>query len=199
MPPHSAQIFCFCIVRTDFSSCQQDLVNFLLLSLADQMWLQSIACRGTHSSAGGHFDRTRPFAPALQGKRGSWSSYVRPATPASPLLPPLLHSSSLPSITVTVYPSPSHESTPLPHAFSKPSPPPHAYIGHRQECMSYCQLAPWHGRHPTCNVVRPKALADGLSLRQTLQVIALMGNLPSYFPHTSPGRGCKLVAEVPAG
>ncbi len=39
---------------------------------------------------------------------------------------------------------------------SKPSPPPHAHIGHRQECMSYGQLAPWHGRHPTCNVVRPK-------------------------------------------
>ena len=46
--------------------------------------------------AGFYFDRTCPFAHALQGKRGSWSSYVRPATPASPLLPPLLHS-SLPS------------------------------------------------------------------------------------------------------
>ena len=28
--------------------------------------------------AGFYFDRTRPFAHALQGKRGSWSSYVRP-------------------------------------------------------------------------------------------------------------------------
>ena len=47
--------------------------------------------------AGFYFDRTCPFAHALQGKRGSWSSYVRPATPASPLLPPLLHSCPLPS------------------------------------------------------------------------------------------------------